>query len=94
MVHLGHFWAIFIPQMAIMSPNGPKLTPIFRKYAFLQQSLLAPNSWDIVTLSLAMPQVTGMRLFEEIVKTEAIFVQKWPKTAKMAIFDEAMLIYS
>jgi hypothetical protein len=40
-----------------------------------------------------MPQVTGMRLFEEIVKTEAIFVQKWPKTAKMAIFDEAMLIY-
>ena len=77
-----------------MSPNGPKLTPIFQKYAFLEQSLLAPNSLDIVTLSLAMPQVTGMRLFEEIVKTEAIFVQKWPKTAKMAIFDEAMLIYS
>ena len=42
-----------------------------------------------------MPQVTGMRLFKEIVKTGAIFVlqgQKWPKTAKMAIFDEAMPI--
>jgi hypothetical protein len=36
-----------------------------------------------------MPQVAGMRLFEEIVKMGAFFVlqdQKWPKTAKMAIF--------
>jgi hypothetical protein len=42
-----------------------------------------------------MPQDTGKRLFKEIVKTGAFFVlrgQKWPKTAKMAIFDEAMLI--
>ena len=34
----------------------------------------AAKSWEIVTLSLAMPQVTGMRLFEEIVKVGAIFV--------------------
>ena len=63
--------------------------------AFLQQNLWAPNSWKIVILSLAIPEVTGMRLFEEIVKTGAIFVlrgQKWPKTAKMAIFVEATLI--
>ena len=86
MVHLGHFWAIFSPKMAIYEPQGAKIDPIFTNMSFLQQSLLAPNFWDIVTLSLAMPQVTGMRLFEEIVKTEAIFVQKWPKTAKNGHF--------
>ena len=89
MDHLGHFWAIFCPKMAIYEPQGAKIDPNFWKMSFLQQIILAPNSWDNVTLSFAMPQVTGMHLFEEIVKTGAIFVlqgQKWPKSAKMAIF--------
>jgi hypothetical protein len=89
MDHLGHFWAIFSPKMAIYEPQGAKIDPIFTNMSFLQQSLLAPNFWDNVTLSLAMPQVTGMRLFDEIVKMGAFFVlqgQKWQKTAKMAIF--------
>jgi hypothetical protein len=34
----------------------------------------APSYWEIVPLSLAMPQITGMHLIEEIVKTGAIFI--------------------
>ena len=55
---------------------------IFDEAVLITAKSLGPNSLEIVPLSLAIPQVTVMHLFEEIVKTGAIFVPLRPKMAE------------